>query len=725
MASSSGLARDEGAGMSNPEPGSMPASTFLDRYERAVGQKLNPQQKDAILHGNGPLFIMAGPGSGKSEVMVARALKLVLVDSVPAGSVILTTFTEKAARNLEDRIGDRLLAMGYTTTLEDLRLGTLHSLCDEVMREYRYPDYYDVRLLNETEQSFFVYANCDWIDEASADYWNRFRFLHPRASQQYGPNRWQKAETLRTLFNRITEEEVDLPKLARSRDKHLRELAHATGSYWRLLKEKGRSDFSYLQFQFKGFLGTKIGQKFLSGDPARGLPPIRHILVDEYQDTNPIQESVYFSMARAAGGNITVVGDDDQALYRFRGGTVECLVRFPTRCKERLKKNPKEVQLVRNYRSLPEITKWAEQVLGAQPEMRKPSARAPKKPMQNARESVGGFVAVCRVEGRDHDEAGKKVADVVRELIRGRRVEDPSQIAILLRSSRESPQNAGPVTTHLRAAGVKVYNPRSKAFLEAEEIEGMLGSLLEVLDRGQHIGGSLRGFVQNSISSWRAAYKLLANKHEDLRRYVQSVHKELAHRRPGETLPVTLRDVFYRILSQEPFTSWQEDPNRTSRLGQLSAILESFASVESDYLAASSVEPGRFSHGWLRGRFYPRLIGYLHQASLDDPEDAEREIVAGAVQVMTVHQAKGLEFPVVFVDSVGMKPRDTDPAYVLEDLLVGYSSNARALASARERAVQDTVRFFYVAYTRPKNLLCAFGREKEFRDSAIGLGRRA
>ncbi len=144
------------ATIGTPAAGSLSIESFIQSYETAIGHGLNAEQRTAIRHGQGPLFLMAGPGSGKTEVIVARALKLFLVDAVPSGAILITTFTEKAARNLSDRITDRLIAMGYSTTLDDLRVGTMHSLCDRIMREYRYPAYYHTRLLNDTEQGFFI-----------------------------------------------------------------------------------------------------------------------------------------------------------------------------------------------------------------------------------------------------------------------------------------------------------------------------------------------------------------------------------------------------------------------------------------------------------------------------------------------------------------------------------------------------------------------------------------
>lgn len=708
-----------------PTPGSLTSEAFLSAYQRASNREMNEEQRLAVQHGEGPLFVMAGPGSGKSEVMVSRALKLVLVDGAAPQSLFLTTFTEKAARNLQDRLTTRLLAMGYDTAMDDLRVGTLHSLCDRTMRDFRYMSYAETRLLNETEQSFFIYAELiDWFKEKDAAlFWEFFRFLNPSASREYGANQWQKVSALVVLFNRLTDEDVDLTKLAASDLVELRLLAEAVDVYRKRLSEKHRADFSTLQLHFREFLESSTGKVFLSGSTSKQIAPLRYVLVDEYQDTNPIQEDIYFRLARACQGNITIVGDDDQALYRFRGGTVECLVRFPTRCYEAFGKQATQIQLRINYRSLPEITAWAEKVIAAQPEMRSKGARSPKQPMVNARESVGGYQPVSIIVAAKAADVAKKVAAAVKAILDAELVQDPAQIAILMRSTKESPRNAGPLCSALRDAGIGFYNPRSKAFLESEEISLMLGTLIELVDEGNVIGSTVGGFVKNSIVRWRGTYHHFSHTHPDLRDYVKMVHAELLRLEPGDYLAVTLRDLFYRVLSRPPFSAWQEDPSRTFRLGQLSAILESFSSVDSDTLRVSRDGNGRFSQSWLRARFYPRLIGYLHQASLDDPEDMDHQIVPGLVQVMTVHQSKGLEFPVVVVGSLALEPKAMDVTFRLEDLLAPFSRAPRSLAGAAQRAVQDLVRFYYVAFTRAENALLLSGHDSEVKKARISLAR--
>jgi len=153
---------------------------FIEELERANRKRFddtewsfNDPQRKAVLHGEGPLHVTAGPGSGKTEVLICRALKLLLVDGVYPKSIVLTTFTEKAAQNLEERIADRLERLGYGDAVDvnELRTGTLHSLCGDIMQEYRYGDYANVELLDEDAQRLFMYDECafTWVLSENGD----------------------------------------------------------------------------------------------------------------------------------------------------------------------------------------------------------------------------------------------------------------------------------------------------------------------------------------------------------------------------------------------------------------------------------------------------------------------------------------------------------------------------------------------------------------------------
>ncbi|MEM2900318.1 MAG: ATP-dependent helicase, partial [Thermoplasmata archaeon] len=495
----------------------------------------------------------------------------------------------------------------------------------------------------------------------------------------------------------------------------LETLAKFIKRYKEELDSRRYTDFSHIQAQFLDFLNSKVGEIFIKGSSERNVTPLKYVLVDEYQDTNPIQETIYFTLAKLIHGNISVVGDDDQALYRFRGGTVECLVDFPNKCKNILGMEPVVVQLMTNYRSVSEITEFCEWLIDSVPEMKEPNARAPGKKKMNCKRGKGmGYTPVLKIMGRSKEDAAEKTAQTIKSIIDSNIVSNPAEIAVLFRSTRETKRYAGPLVEELRKINIPVYNPRSKSFLESEEIQCMLGALIRILDKDLEVARKLKGRVIQTIEKWCKKFDDLCKNYPKLKRYVDAVHKELQKKKPGEILSVGVCDIFYRLLSLEPFSVWQEDPNRTFRLGQLSSILEAYTTIEGiDYLRVGK-NPGSFSSEMLYFGFYLRFIQFLHNQALDDPENVDYEIVPGYVQVMTVHQAKGLEFPIVFVDSLDSIFHPEEAAYILEDLLVPFSKNQRTMNSSMNRATQDLVRFYYVAFSRAKNLLFLFGSKEQF-----------
>lgn len=129
--------------------------------------KLSPTQRKILHHEDGPLWVIAGPGSGKTEVLILRCLKLLIVDGFNPKSIMVTTFTEKAARNLQDRLTTYkyYIASEFPEVekvdLFQVRVGTLHSLCNDIMLEYGYPRYKDYRPLDDMEQLLFMYFHSD------------------------------------------------------------------------------------------------------------------------------------------------------------------------------------------------------------------------------------------------------------------------------------------------------------------------------------------------------------------------------------------------------------------------------------------------------------------------------------------------------------------------------------------------------------------------------------
>ena len=696
------------------QPEALDAAELIQRLEATTGNEYSEDQKAAISYGKGPLWITAGPGSGKTEVLVARTLKLILCDEIRPESIILTTFTERAARSLLNRVSSYIDGLGMSVDATSIKTGTLHSICNSVMRDFRYPEYIDLELLDENSRPFFLY-NQDPIIEYFQEKWQRYQPLFRYGvNPAYGPNKWLATDVAGFLFDRVTEFRVDVEKMGEAEDPAASGLARIYKQYRQGLRQGYRSDLSVLQEYFLLFLGSAHGEQFLGGDKGRDIAPIEYLLVDEFQDTNPIQEDIYFFIAKAIGNNITVVGDDDQALYRFRGGTVDSLVSFGDRCKREFRVEPKTVNLNENLRSHPGIVDWINGYISSERAMKQKGARAPGKRAMVAKGPVkGDYPPVCAILGKRAEGAADKLGDFLLSLKKDRLITDWRDVGILFRSTREGPRNAGPYVDALRDRDIPIYNPRNRALHEDPVIQQILGALVVTLDRDLVAYGSISGRVKDMADDWIGAYQALARtpKAKELAEYVKDSQQNIAKLPIKEVLGITLMDVFYRILSLPPFRDLKSDPNYATRFAEITDLLDAFSAFTLQYgvLRSSSSAEGLISFRFLQS-LYREFTGFIENYGLNDPEDEDEVMPAGYVQVMTVHQAKGLQFPVVVVDNLGDTPRPGSDHWT-EDFLAPWSRR-KPFGTAQARAEQDFVRRYYVAYSRARNLLILCGREK-------------
>lgn len=730
-------------------------------YPEDSVKRLTAAQQSIVQHPGGPGWVLAGPGSGKTEVLAVTVLRLLYVDGdvfqqerVPPESVFVTTFTEKAARNLEDRILNyraRLVAAHPSLAAVDvskLRIGTLHGLANDLLQEFRAPNYQNVRLMDEFEQALFVREHISLIKSRNPSmeiaFWRNFAWLFSPKEWQptwdSPPNRWNSTDKLVILLNRIVEDRVSVPALRRQGG-HLAKLADLYDEYIQRLTSNYRCDFSQLQGRFLEFLGTPLGQSFLDGDGTIANSGIRWVLVDEYQDTNPMQEEIYFRLAAKAGNNLLVVGDDDQAMYRFRGGSVECMVSFDKACEALLgipAESVNRYNIVDNFRSHPNIVGFFNDYIHAFPVMAAPGARSPKPPIVARKQVTATYPAVGRLVGKKQADVARSFASTVAELVRTGRVNDPSECCLLLKSTRESPRNAAPYVNALQAEGLAVYNPRNKSFMEQEEVKGLLGALLAILD--PHRRFALDATNKHSIPSaepeFRAAYDSLAASHPELLNYVAECRAAIRSK-PGAPFECNLQELAFYIMSREPFSSWQSDPVRRVRLARLTKLLEAYSStpvldpttglprpnVTRGYLSSDPTHAGEALGFWLQN-FYHLFLTFVVDAGIDDEEDDDVICPPGMVPIMTMHQSKGLEFPFVFVGHMG-ETEKIGASHHLETLFAQFPDNPARVFQRRpesERALMDLIRQYYVAYSRAEYALIFLGTADHFNKLSVPCG---
>lgn len=418
----------------------------------------NEEQRKVIQHTDGPTLIIAGPGTGKTFTLVKRVVYLIVEKGVKPENILIATFTEKAAKELITRITNELLKINISVNVNELYIGTIHSICLRLIKENveftRLKKNY--RLMDDFDQKYLIYRNHKAFDGIA-----NLEFIADRQSA------WEKAKQLSYYFNAISEELITVEDLKKDRDLSVQVLAQAYEIYQGLLNEENALDFSSIQV---------IAYELLRDNEAvrnKIQEQIQYVMIDEYQDTNYVQEQLIFLIADKHH-NICVVGDDDQGLYRFRGATIRNILEFPDKWENCAKFN-----LVENYRSEKDIVKFYNDWMQDTEEddfdwgnFRYAKTITPSKPNQ-----VEGVPTVIKVSGqRELENWGDNIIDFIEKLKASHTITDYNQVAFLFRSVKNERVIA--LAEYLEKKGIPIYSPRSDMFFEREEIKLLIGTLL-------------------------------------------------------------------------------------------------------------------------------------------------------------------------------------------------------------------------------------------------------
>ncbi len=742
----------------------------LEELWNETGFDPTPAQREAITADTGLLFLTAGPGSGKTRVLLWRVANLILFHDADPNKVFLSTFTEKAAfqlqQGLRTLLGIAANRTGRQYDISRMYVGTVHSLCQRILLDRRFSE--NRRrgqvpvILDATDQYFFVYRRRNWqalLESASTTNQEINEFF----SGQPSKSRHRAVVSLIQLFNRLSEESIDpADATKRTKDRTLQKMLRAYGAYRSLLAPKRiveRVDLSLLQ--------QAALDRVQAYDGANAI--FEHVIVDEYQDTNPIQETLFFALA-GKHKNLCVVGDDDQALYRFRGATVENFVNFPDRCRKELGTTPKSIPLSRNFRSREKIVKCYTGFIDTC-NWKRPGGGAYRITNKKiVAESSDSRDSVFASASDRPDNVCAEIARFTRRLIDERKVQDPNQIAFLF------PTLKSVMVTKMRAAleseGLRVYAPRAGRFLDTSEALAVFGAFIKVFGKpplGHFPGQDYAEFVQWTTNCDIAAQRLLRDD-EPLRQFILSRRSELQQvasdytkliarceqkgweleaavdlrvrpvlaatpglsRQAGATLrspymerlirkreqegrPFTLHyvvttatsvdwsvlDLFYQAMAFDHFKNMFDaaetgiDEGPICNLALISQYLARFTDQYSPMIT------GRFLSDDLFVKFlFGSYLYALYRLGESEVEDADDPFPRGRIPFITIHQAKGLEFPVVVLGS----PRKTDRgAQRIEEIVRPLiQREGEPLSRCNEF---DIMRMFYVSLSRPQHLL--------------------
>lgn len=736
----------------------------------------NDAQAEAIRHVGGPLYLTAGPGSGKTRVVLWRTVNLIVRHEVNPDEIFLSTFTEKAAQQLREGLRVLLnVASGHTGKpydIGEMYIGTIHSLCQQLLSDRRFAPNRArdkaPRLLDDLGQYFYLYQKRNWTDLTSAvglgdDPEKTINEFFEGFESQ---SRHRAVVNCRSLFNRLSEECID-PEEAKEQasDSTLRALLDLYAEYQKSIEDRQQiphTDFSLLQ---------QHAVDYLSEASESALSTFKHVIIDEYQDTNPIQEQLFFLLSDTHR-NLCVVGDDDQALYRFRGATVENFVDFPERCDEEWGIEPKTIPLSLNYRSRSQIVDFYTDFIECCDWSREDGNgkyRVEGKDVVPHSEDEGPAVTVT--SPNHPDEACGDIAELVKKLVDEGKVSDPSEIAFLFPSLKSTQVDR--MRSALEEKGLSVYAPRAGRFLEVEEATEMFGVLLQIFGKpgkGGVSGGDYDDFhdwmskakergkelmeqdprlakyvldrkeeIRDSVSDYKALMEVVERKgwdpeepydldtmkrplhgadglSEQGKKGMGSYHFEQIVREKEEegnpySLEYVLRratsldwnvlDAFYHICGFDHFKSMFDRAQAggadaaVCNLSLVSQYLGRFIDEYSSVITASILQGGSFRH-----LFFGSYLYALFRLGESEYEDADDPFPKGHVPFLTIHQAKGLEFPVVVLGN----PRKDDrgPQRVEEIVRPFLDRESEPLDRV---STFDTMRLFYVALSRAENLL--------------------
>lgn len=655
-------------------------------------------QQTAISHRAGNLLILACAGSGKTEVISRRIASLVM-EGTPKSAIIAFTFTERAADELKNRIRRHLDELiPDDPALGDMYVGTIHSFCLQILREID-PHYRKFEVMDEIRQAALIMTQFTRFQDGERGL-GLDRLRHKTRSGGY----WDTVRTFLSTLNVLHQMGLSVEDIEYS------DLREAVQRYRRIVY-----DHPNYFFDFNYIIDALIQR--LEDDPAelaKLRSRFRYLVVDEYQDVDGRQEAL-ISLITNVGKDIylTVVGDDDQAIYGWRGARIENILSFSGKYP-----NVKEVKLQHNFRSTHGIAEIANAAIRHIPQGRRIPKNMEARHWANdptkgdlLRETLSepGDIQV-RTFTSDEDEAewiAQRILELRGSLIGERdgqlRGLDYADMAILLRSVKTSGQI---FASTLRHKGIPAIVRGVGGLFDHDEVlvvqaafsllarqafsfrNGEGYTRLDEVDTRDFIRAKIsflteRGLFKNAHGGLFLEW--IARKREELdrRNLERSERKRLSRR-------IYPQDIFHEMLEAlgagagpEP---WPQEV--LFNLGKLSYLITQFEAV----------------HQWVTPKDLPSLCLFLGgwAASAVDEGGADEITTPNAIQILTVHAAKGLEWPVVFLPRISSSNfpsslRKRGPETFLPRAM--FNPDDYAMGDEGER------RLWYVALTRCRKFL--------------------
>ena len=609
---------------------------------------LNPHQREAVTAPDGPLLVTAGAGSGKTAVLVNRVAWLIGVKSVPADRIIAVTFTNKAAREMKRRVQEILQGEEVNPVI-----GTFHGLCNQFLRTRHQAAGLDryFNIMDQDDQKSFI---------------SNLMKEHNLRSTELPPSRFQ------SYINKCKESKKRAG-VSEVYSGHSELLEHMYEIYERECEEQGQVDFAELilrtveVMEHNAEVREQIQQRIL------------HVLIDEFQDTNELQ----YQWMEIFGGwrrNISAVGDEDQSIYSWRGALSGNLKRF-----ERQYDDALVVRLEQNYRSTKPILDAANALI------RQNTNRFEKKLWTG---NSGGS-RIKYMSARDSNEEAEFIVDQIRAFSdTGRSL---SEFAVLYRTNAQSRN----FEEAFGAEGIPFRVYGGVRFYQRKEVKDILSYLRLAANPDANDASLVRAInspprgigevakrsiaemaADREISYWEAACALAdaGRRWAKVRPFIELIN-ELQSLNATRSLS-ELMELTIELSDLREYYEQHPDPTEQNRVVNLEELINAAAGFEQSQESTNSADI---------------LDRYLDSVVLD-PGDTHDDNPEEKVQMMTLHTAKGLEFPIVFLTGL-------DDTILPHFHSIGSWKSSTFRKSMEQEQMQEERRLCYVGMTRAKEIL--------------------
>ena len=619
-------------------------------------QGLDKSQKNAVLHTNGPLLVLAGAGSGKTRVLTRRIARLVGEKHCRPENILAVTFTNKAAKEMKERI----TKLTSRATAGSMTISTFHSLGVKILREFGKSA--------GINPHFSILSDTDRLNILKQILRSTSKALSKENPGDFG------------FQISLAKNGSHTPKKFLTANPDKRKIYRVYNSYSNFLKKQNCVDFDDLLL---------LPLKILMTDKtalSEYRKQFKYISIDEFKDTNTVQMEITKLIA-APLQNIMVVGDDDQGIYSWRGGDITNIIQFPS-----VFKGCKTIVLNYNYRSTKQIVDAALEVV----------ANNEKRKIKNVRSAFGDGALIETYKAENEIEEVKWVVEKIIDNVKNRAFSHKNH-AILLRTNALMRR----FEEELRIHRVPYQLIGSMSFFDRKEIMDVFAylrffantndelSLLRILkvpykgitpstmERLEELAGIRK------ISLWRAFEKyhdarmiqdIQKEKIKKLLSFYKKYHQKFKNGRISNSLRSLLTEVNYIETLKK---AYKEEKSLSFRLENIEELIHATELFEKRY----------------KGKKENILSKFIQEYALitnDNPDEGSKK---NGVQLMTLHKSKGLEFPVVFLP-------------ILDDTVIP------SRRSCEEGNIDEERRLFYVGMTRAeKELVLTCPREKLFRQN--------